>query len=218
MFIADESDVSLSGINWDRRVLADGEGCRINAETMLWHLTSAERSTLESMFTKPLVRPFSRLLSALRADKDHVGAAHEVRRRSWKLQRRAEPTKRHARPAAWGARDTASPRPSYRYAINRFLPTEIPTWSSPQPSCAYHEAAAAVYMAYGTGSIGDEVHDLTKYEGTLFGNRYIHFWLLRHLHLPAEQLIKTLEIAVVVARAEDRGIVLPEIEAATRPL
>ncbi len=82
----------------------------------------------------------------------------------------------------------------------------------------YHEAAAAVYMAYGTGSIGDEVHDLTKYEGTLFGNRYIHFWLLRHLHLPAEQIIETLRVAVAIARAEDRGVVLPEIEAATRPL
>ena len=65
-------------------------------------------------------------------------------------------------------------------------------------------------MALGTDPTNDAV-DLKKYEGTLFGNRYIHFWLLRHLHLPVEQLVEILGTAVAVARAEDRGVLLPEI-------
>jgi hypothetical protein len=210
MFLASESDVSLAGMNWDRRVLADGEGCRINAETLLWHLTYAEGETLQRMFTKPIVRPFSTLLSAWRADQDGVAAEHEAKRRRWKLHKRDKPGKRPAKPAAWGSREAASTRPAARYALARFLPPTIPSWHGPRPSRAHHEAAAAVYMAFGTDPSNDAV-DLAKYAGTLFGNRYIHFWLLRHLHLPVEQLIETLGSAVAVARAEDRGVILPEI-------
>lgn len=57
----------------------------------------------------------------------------------------------------------------------------------------------------------NDTGDLSKYAGTLFGNRYIHYWLLRHMHLSLDQLIECLAQAVEVSRAEDRGIILPEV-------
>jgi len=57
--------------------------------------------------------------------------------------------------------------------------------------------------------------DLSKYAGTLFGklfgNSYIHDWLLRHMHLLPDRLIACLGQAVEVSRAEDRGLTLPEV-------
>jgi hypothetical protein len=84
-------------------------------------------------------------------------------------------------------------------------------------SRAYFEAAAAVYMAFGTEPTNDAVA-LTKYEGMLFGIRYIHLWLRRHLHLPIEQFIDILGISVAVSRSEDRGVVLPEIPRCFDPI
>jgi hypothetical protein len=42
-------------------------------------------------------------------------------------------------------------------------------------------------------------------------NRYIRFWLFRHRDLAAQTLIARLADAVGVARARDRGIVLPAL-------
>ena len=65
-------------------------------------------------------------------------------------------------------------------------------------------------MALGTDPTEDD-GDLSKYAGTLFGSRYIHFWLLRHLHLQPDQLTEVLAKAIDVSRAVDRGVVLPEV-------
>jgi len=79
IFVAHETETRLAGVNWDRRVLADGEGPVINTETLVWHLTFAEGETLRKMFDEPQVRPFRALLSALAADQRGLAAGHEVK-------------------------------------------------------------------------------------------------------------------------------------------
>ena len=79
--------------------------------------------------------------------------------------------------------------------------------------CSGHthdEAATAVRMALRTDPDGD-TGDLSKFDGTLFGNRYVPYWLMRHLHLPPDRLIAILSEALDVSRAENRGILLPEL-------
>ena len=51
----------------------------------------------------------------------------------------------------------------------------------------------------------------TDWVPELLQNRYIRVWIIRHRHLPPETLIATLVNAVDAARAQDRGIVLPEL-------
>ena len=83
-FLAEEND-EPSGITWDQRFLAVGEGERIDAETLVWHLTFAEGATVRQICAKPPVQPFARLLAALNADIDCVAAQHEARRRRWRM-------------------------------------------------------------------------------------------------------------------------------------
>lgn len=64
-------------------------------------------------------------------------------------------------------------------------------------------------MAFGADP-ADEAGGLARFGDTLFANRYIHYWLLRHRHLPPERLIDILSGAVETARARDVGVVLPE--------
>jgi len=205
-FLGAESDIGLSGMTWDRRVLADGEGAPINAATLLWHLTHAEGETLHQMFGHPSVQPFSALLSALSADAKRVAAAHEERRRRWMEVERRAGSRDRAGTATWKRRELASPR----YAPSRFMPFNCPFRPAPLPSCTRDAAAAAVALALTTEPT-NETADLSRYAGSLFGNRYIHFWLLRHLHRPPDDLINVLTQAVDVSRARDRGIILPEM-------
>jgi len=57
----------------------------------------------------------------------------------------------------------------------------------------------------------DDADDLSKYAGTLFGNRHIHHWLLHHMHLLPDRLIECFTQDVEVSRAGDRGIILPKV-------
>ena len=57
----------------------------------------------------------------------------------------------------------------------------------------------------------DDTGDLSKFHGTLFGNRYVHYWLMRHLSFPPDRLITILSEALDVSRAGNRGILLPEL-------
>jgi hypothetical protein len=57
----------------------------------------------------------------------------------------------------------------------------------------------------------DDTGDLSNFNGTWFGNRYAHYWLVRHLRLPPDRLIAILSEALDVSRAENRGILLPEL-------
>jgi len=64
----------------------------------------------------------------------------------------------------------------------------------------------------------DDTGDLSKFDGTLFGNRYVHYWLMRHLRLPPDRLIAILSDALDVSRAENRGILVPELPHAAEPI
>jgi hypothetical protein len=64
----------------------------------------------------------------------------------------------------------------------------------------------------------DDTGDLSKFDGTLFGNRYVHYWLMRHLHLPPDRLIAILSEALDVSRTEKRGVLLPELPHAAEPV
>jgi hypothetical protein len=63
----------------------------------------------------------------------------------------------------------------------------------------------------------DDTDDLSKFDGTLFGNRYVHYWLMRQ-HLPPDRLIAILSDALDVSRAENRGILVPELPHAAEPV
>ena len=209
-FLAGDDENSLIGVTWDSRVLADGEGRLLNTETLLWHLTAGEGETLRKMFASPLVQPFLPLLSILTDGPIGLPTRHEAKRRRWTLWGRGGWRRADSPPAGWRRGWVASDHPSSPYAVNRFASLTAPVRPSTTSSQGFHQAAAAVYMALGTDPTDDD-DDLSKYVGTLFGSRYIHFWLLRHLHLHPDQLTEILAKAVDVSRAADRGIILPEI-------
>jgi hypothetical protein len=217
IFVAHETEIRIAGVNWDRRVLADGEAPAINTETMVWHLTFAEGETLRKMFGGPQVRPFRGLLSALAADRRGLAAEHEAKRRLWALRNVGVATRAEARPAGWHRRKLASMRASPRYTMNRLEQDAFPVRPAPRSGHAHDEAATAVRMALCTDP-ADDTGDLSKFGGTLFGNRYVHYWLMRHLHLPPDRLIAILSEALVVSHAENRGILLPELPHAAEPV
>jgi hypothetical protein len=210
IFVAHETEIRVAGVNWDRRVLADGEAPAINTETMVWHLTFAEGETLRTMFGGPQVRPFRGLLSALAADRRGLAAEHEAKRRLWALRNVGVATRAEARPAGWHRRKLASMRASPRYTMNRLEQDAFPVRPAPRSGHAHDEAATAVRMALCTDP-ADDTGDLSKFGGTLFGNRYVHYWLMRHLHLPPDRLIAILSEALGVSHAKNRGILLPEL-------
>ena len=217
IFVAHETEIRIAGVNWDRRVLADGEAPAINTETMVWHLTFAEGETLRKMFGGPQVRPFRGLLSALAADRRGLAAEHEAKRRLWALRNVGVATRAEARPAGWHRRRLASMRASPRYTMNRLEQDAFPVRPVPRSGHAHDEAATAVRMALRTDP-DDDTGDLSKFDGTLFGNRYVHYWLMRHLHLPPDRLIAILSEALDVSRAANRGILLPELPHAVEPV
>jgi hypothetical protein len=210
IFVAHETETRLTGVAWDRRILADGEGPVINAETLVWHLTSAEGQTLRTMLDEPQARSFRALLSALAADRRGMAAEHEANRRRWALRSAAVAMHTEAIPAGWHRRRLASMRPSPRYAINRLQRDAFPVRPIRRSDHAHDEAATAVRMALCTDP-ADDTGDLSKFDGTLFGNRYVHYWLMRHRRLPPERLIAILSEALDVSRVENRGILLPEL-------
>jgi hypothetical protein len=217
IFVAPETETRAAGVNWDRRILADGERPVINTETMAWHLTFAEGETLRKMFDAPHVRPFRALLSALAADRKGLAAEHEAKRRRWALRSVGVATRTEARPAGWHRRRLASMRASPRYTMNRLQQDALSVRPVPRSGHALDEAAAAVRMALCTDPAND-TGDLSKFVGTLFGNRYVHYWLLRHLHLPPDRLIVILSEALDVSCARNRGILLPELPHAAEPV
>ncbi len=217
IFVAHEAETRLTGINWDRRILANGEGQVINTETLVWHLTFAEGETLRQMFAGPEVRLFRALLSALAADRRGLAAEHEAKRRRWALRNAGVATRTAARPAGWPRRGLASMRASPRYTMSQSQPDVVPVRPVPRWGTARDEAATAVRMALCMNS-ADDTGDLSKFDGTLFGNRYVHYWLLRHLGFPPDGLIAILSAALEVSRAENRGILLPELLRAAEPV
>ena len=101
-------------------------------------------------------------------------------------------------------------RASPRYAMSRLEQGASPVRPVPRSGHAHDEAATAVRTALCTDP-ADDTGDLSKFDGTLFGNRYVHYWLMRHLHLPPDRLTAILSDALDVSRPENRGILLPEL-------
>lgn len=217
IFVAHEAETRPTSVNWDRRILADGEGRVINTETLVWHLTVAEGETLRKMFAAPKLRPFRALLSALAADRRGLAAEHEAKRRRWALRNAGVPTRTEARPAGWHRQGLASMRASPRYTMSPSQPDVPPVRRVPCSGDARDAAATAVRMARCMDP-ADDTGDLSKFDGTLFGNRYVHYWLLRHLHLSPDGLIAILSEALDVSRAGNRGILLPELSHAADPV
>ena len=162
------------------------------------------------MLDEPQARSFRALLSALAADRRGMAAEHEANRRRWALRSAAVAMHTEAIPAGWHRRRLASMRPSPRYAINRLQRDAFPVRPIRRSDHAHDEAATAVRMALCTDP-ADDTGDLSKFDGTLFGNRYVHYWLMRHRRLPPERLIAILSEALDVSRVENRGILLPEL-------
>jgi len=210
VFVTDKTEIQIAGVSWDRRVLADGEGPAMNTETLVWHLTFAEAETLRKMFDKPQVRSFRTLLSALAADRRGMAAEHEAKRRRWVLRNVNAATRTEAQPAGWHRRKLASMRASPRYTLNRLERDTAPVRPIPRSGHAHDEAVTAVRMALCTDP-ADDTGDLSKFHGTLFGNRYVHYWLMRHLSFPPDRLVTILSEALDVSRAGNRGILLPEL-------
>jgi hypothetical protein len=217
IFFAPETEPRIAGIHWDRRVLADGEGRVIDTATLVWHLTSAEGETLRAMSDARQVRPFRALLSALAADRRGRAAEHEAKRRRWVFRSIGLVNNTEARPAGWHRRRLASMRPSPRFAMDRLEQDAFPVRPVPRSGHARDEVAAAVRLALCIDP-ADDTGDLSKFGGTLFGNRYVHYWLMRHLHLPPDRLIAILSEALGVSRAEHRGLLLPELPHAADPV
>jgi hypothetical protein len=217
IFVAHEAGSGPTGVNWDRRILADGEGQVINTETLVWHLTFAEGDMLRKLFAAPKDRLFRALLSALAADRRGLAAEHEAKRRRWALRNAGVATRTEARPAGWHRQGLASMRASPRYTMSPSQPDVPPVRRVPCSGDARDAAATSVCMARCIDP-ADDTGDLSKFDGTLFGNRYVHYWLLRHLHLPPDGLIAILAEALDVSRAGNRGILLAELSHAAEPV
>jgi hypothetical protein len=147
IFVASETETRIPGVNWDRRVLADGEAPAINTQTLVWHLTFAEGETLRKMFDESQGRPFRALLSALATDRRGLAAEHEAKRRLWALRNVGVATRTEARPAGWHRRRLASMRAAPRYTMNRLEQDAFPVRPVPRSGHGHDEAATAVRMA-----------------------------------------------------------------------
>ena len=101
--------------------------------------------------------------------------------------------------------------------MSQSQPDVVPVRPVPRWGTARDEAAMAVRMALCMDP-ADDTGDLSKFDGTLFGNRYVHYWLLRHLGFPPDGLTAILSAALDVSRAENRGILLPELLRAAEPV
>ena len=108
-------------------------------------------------------------------------------------------------------------RASPRYTMSRLEQEAFPVRPVPRSGHTHEEAATAVRMAL-RADAADDTGDLSKFDGTLFGNRYVHYWLLRHLHHPPDRLIAILSEALGASRARNRGILLPELPHAAEPI
>ena len=100
-------------------------------------------------------------------------------------------------------------RPPDRFTLSRFIESATLRDNVPSPKSRL-DAAAAVFMM--SGAAPHEFDLLAQSDGapTLLRSRYIRYWIYRHIHCEASQVISALADAVDFARARDRDIILPE--------
>jgi len=221
-FLAAEAGQPLAGVTWDRQALLDGEKAEIDAETLPWHLNAAD-AVLAQALLSPGDEPFGLLLSALRCDRTGLATTREARRRQYgigSLQRRRRLTEAAHRTESDWSRDARERRersypPSDRYAIARLMPGIRANPASPAARTSW-KAVVAVFATFGANDDDDDVVHRTGWTGTRMEGRYVQSWIVQHRDCGARDLIAALEKAVDRARAEDRGLVLPDL--APRPI
>jgi hypothetical protein len=219
-FLAAERRTRLEGITWNPRLLLAGEGDRIEATTLIWHLSATDAEWVRHLFGAPVGRPFAVLLAALRGNHRSLGAMREAARRRQGVggaERRIRDNERRRTTETEAARMKRERREqretsSQRFAIGRLIDGYVAP-AKPRLSRTQIDASFAVYAMRGAGTSADGVP--AGCEHTLLGNRYIRLWLARHRHVPAPQLIATLVTALETERSEEHGLVLPELSAAS---
>ncbi len=216
-FLASENSTGLAGITWSRQVLLDGEKAAISAESLPWHL-GAYDATLALTLLSPNDEPFALLLSALRYDSKGLGSTREARRRRYGIgfirrQRRlilvARQSESDLSREARLQREQGYP-PADHYALERLIPL-VRTREISLAEEARLEAAAAVFATVGSNGTDDDLVHHTGWPGTRMESRYIQSWIMQHRDHNAQILMTTLIEAVDRARAEERGLVLPDL-------
>lgn len=216
--LAAEGGTPLAGIGWNPDLLHAGEREAICTETLLWHLDAGDAALAPRLFTMPVTRPMLLLLRALRADCRGLGAGREgVRRRQGvRGAYRAECCKARRELHETEAEREARQRwallkhpPGY-FTLAHVLRKNVPPWS-PGPMPADLAAWVAVLMAAGLDRPDNLLSAWPGCKGTLLEHRYVRSWLSRHLHMNTDVLISTLTAAVETSRAQDIGLMLPEL-------
>lgn len=214
-FLAAERRTRLEGIAWNPRLLLPGEGEYIEASTLIWHLDAADAEWVRHLFGAPVARPFAVLLTAMRGEHRSLGAMREAARRRQGVggaERSIRDNERRRATETEAARAERERREQRRFAIRRLIDGYAPS-AAPCLSRTEIEATFAVYATIGSDSDGDRVPPGCK--DTLLGDRYIRLWIARHKQHEARRLISVLVEALETARAQKRGLLLPELLAAT---
>ena len=216
-FLAAENGKRLDAVTWNRQALLDGERPEINAETLTWHLNAYDAMLARTLLS-PSAEPLAVLLSALRCDSEGLGTTREARRRRYgigSVQRRrrateaARLTEREFVREARDRRERCDP-PADRYKLERLWPS-APSAPLPPIQTTHLQATVAVFATIGAnGTDGDIVHR-TGWPGTRMESRYVQFWITRHRDCCMQDLVAALVDALDRARAEDRGLRLPEL-------
>lgn len=221
-FLATPGGRPLVGVTWNRQALLDGEAVEINAETLPWHL-SRHDTMLARRILSQRGEAVALLLSILKSDRNGIGATREERRRRYGIRsvqrRREETAAARLKEDAW-ARDARerraqSYRAADRYALRRLLPDVDLPRIAPAISTACR-AAVAVFTTIGSDDSDSDIVHQTGWSGTRMESRYVQFWIIHHRDCHTEDLIGALAEATDRARAEDRGLLLPDL--APRPI
>ena len=216
-FLAAESGKRLEGVSWNQQALLNGERPEINAETLPWHLNAYDAMLARTLLS-PSAEPFAVLLSALRCDSKGLGTTREARRRRYgigSVQRRRRATEA-ARLAEHGlAREARERRercypPADRYNLQRLWPG-APSALPPPIQTTRLQATVAVFATIGANGIDDDIVHRTGWPGTRMESRYVQCWITQHRDCHTQDLVAALVDALGRARAEDRGLLLPEL-------
>ena len=102
--------------------------------------------------------------------------------------------------------------PADRHALQRLMPGVQAPAASPTSTIQW-QAAVAAYAVIGANVDDDDVVHRTGWIGTRMQGRTVQSWITHHRECDARDLIATLIDAADRARAEDRGLVLPDLAA-----
>jgi len=216
-FLAAENGKRLDAVTWNPQALFNGERLEINAETLPWHLNAYDAMLARSLLG-PGTEPFAMLLSALRCDSKGLGTTRKARRRRHgigSVQRRrrateaARLTEHELTRAARERRERCDP-PAGRYNLQRLGPG-VPLAPLPSIQTTRLQATVAVFATTDANSRDGDVVHRTGWPGTRMESRYVQCWITQHRGCRMQDLVAAWVDALDLARAEDRGLLLPEL-------